>query len=345
MGLRPLAGVLALVCALAMAVVVVYQPAAGPSELEVRLRSVRYYRAMASADAYDAGPGAVQRAASSKARLQQLALSAPKGGQLSHSLIRACSGGDDGACAQIANSRSMMAALKHRVRHPGHRAVQRAVSVTAPAAPVRAALPVTARGRRAGARAPAGGQASDVAGLANWMSWNPEQAANNQWLHACEEGDASACAHMARSSSAMAALLESAKAPLPALPAYVEPPSPEAVYTAPRAPAPAQQHGVLGSVLAWLGLGDADYSSGVRDAPPPAKMDPDVGLTARGPDGFGVYNDGTPPPRTKWTRRVPHPVLIGHAARDRHHNAGAVRPARARGPAPPRPGTPPSLPY
>ena len=21
-----------------------------------------------------------------------------------------------------------------------------------------------------------------------------------------------------------------------------------------------------------------------------------------------------PPPRTKWTRRVPHPVLIGHAA-------------------------------
>ena len=23
---------------------------------------------------------------------------------------------------------------------------------------------------------------------------------------------------------------------------------------------------------------------------------------------------GPPPPRTKWTRRVPHPVLIGHAA-------------------------------
>ena len=23
---------------------------------------------------------------------------------------------------------------------------------------------------------------------------------------------------------------------------------------------------------------------------------------------------GAPPPRTKWTRRVPHPVLIGHAA-------------------------------
>jgi len=22
----------------------------------------------------------------------------------------------------------------------------------------------------------------------------------------------------------------------------------------------------------------------------------------------------SPPPRTKWTRRVPHPVLIGHAA-------------------------------
>ena len=24
--------------------------------------------------------------------------------------------------------------------------------------------------------------------------------------------------------------------------------------------------------------------------------------------------DAVPPPRTKWTRRVPHPVLIGHAA-------------------------------
>ena len=35
-----------------------------------------------------------------------------------------------------------------------------------------------------------------------------------------------------------------------------------------------------------------------------ARYDPDI-----------LWNDiGYPPPRTKWTRRVPHPVLIGHAA-------------------------------
>ena len=34
-----------------------------------------------------------------------------------------------------------------------------------------------------------------------------------------------------------------------------------------------------------------------------------------------------PPPRTKWTRRVPHPVLIGHAA--------SLTPPTARAPPPP----------
>ena len=35
-----------------------------------------------------------------------------------------------------------------------------------------------------------------------------------------------------------------------------------------------------------------------------------------------------PPPRTKWTRRVPHPVLIGHAASltGRASNRGACVP-------------------
>jgi hypothetical protein len=32
-------------------------------------------------------------------------------------------------------------------------------------------------------------------------------------------------------------------------------------------------------------------------------------------DEGGQATDGSPPPsRTEWTRRVPHPVLIGHAA-------------------------------
>jgi hypothetical protein len=31
-----------------------------------------------------------------------------------------------------------------------------------------------------------------------------------------------------------------------------------------------------------------------------------------------LTSQSPPPPRTKWTRRVPHPVLIGHAARPSH---------------------------
>ena len=32
-----------------------------------------------------------------------------------------------------------------------------------------------------------------------------------------------------------------------------------------------------------------------------------------------------PPPRTKWTRRVPQPVLIGHAGRGRERACGSLR--------------------
>jgi len=35
--------------------------------------------------------------------------------------------------------------------------------------------------------------------------------------------------------------------------------------------------------------------------------------------------ESPPPPRTKWTRRVPHPVLIGHAASLSQESAGALR--------------------
>ena len=36
---------------------------------------------------------------------------------------------------------------------------------------------------------------------------------------------------------------------------------------------------------------------------------------------------GAPPPRTKWTRRVPHPVLIGHAASLRQPTSSEAPPA------------------
>ena len=52
--------------------------------------------------------------------------------------------------------------------------------------------------------------------------------------------------------------------------------------------------------------------------------DLDLNVSARG----AAAQARPPPPRTKWTRRVPHPVLIGHAA------CGAA--AQARGPCPSR---------
>ena len=60
---------------------------------------------------------------------------------------------------------------------------------------------------------------------------------------------------------------------------------------------------------------------------------------------FGCRRDPPPPPppRTKWTRRVPHPVLIGHAAslsqvqtRERGLPLQVLRPPR-RGPRHPAP--------
>ena len=47
---------------------------------------------------------------------------------------------------------------------------------------------------------------------------------------------------------------------------------------------------------------------GVQGAQTLARL---LSLVAKGGD---EWRAGPPPPRTKWTRRVPHPVLIGHAA-------------------------------
>ena len=55
----------------------------------------------------------------------------------------------------------------------------------------------------------------------------------------------------------------------------------------------------------------------------------------------GAVQNPPPPPRTKWTRRVPHPVLSGHAASltpykvavQNRARAGEGSPARAPAPA------------
>ena len=88
-------------------------------------------------------------------------------------------------------------------------------------------------------------------------------------------------------------------------------------------------------------------------SPPPARMPPPVATGGRQPSRASLPvarprqppgrrarsarpppppPPSRPPPRTKWTRRVPHPVLIGHAAPPHPTPLGfPVRPAR-RGP-------------
>jgi hypothetical protein len=72
--------------------------------------------------------------------------------------------------------------------------------------------------------------------------------------------------------------------------------------------------------------GAADgWASAARDGDGPASVFRDGGARGEGGEGEGeqvatresVTLSAPPPPppsRTKWTRRVPHPVLIGHAA-------------------------------
>jgi hypothetical protein len=57
-------------------------------------------------------------------------------------------------------------------------------------------------------------------------------------------------------------------------------------------------------------------------AGPPRRAGAGAGPPAAGPP--------PPPPRTKWTRRVPHPVLIGHAASTTRRTRGAPALPRVR---------------
>ena len=61
---------------------------------------------------------------------------------------------------------------------------------------------------------PVGSMSDEVLKDAAQYASDGEVAMNNQWLHACEEGDGAACSHMARSSSALSGLLKQARCSL-----------------------------------------------------------------------------------------------------------------------------------
>ena len=66
--------------------------------------------------------------------------------------------------------------------------------------------------------------------------------------------------------------------------------------------------------MASLGLNGASLSPGQRIAPGFIFGGYAEGLPFYVSEASGESPPPPPPPRTKWPRRVPHPVLIGHAA-------------------------------
>jgi hypothetical protein len=57
-----------------------------------------------------------------------------------------------------------------------------------------------------------------------------------------------------------------------------------------------------------------ECAPGERAATLPVALAESATLRVRAVDAEGREVCPPPPPRTKWTRRVPHPVLIGHVA-------------------------------
>jgi hypothetical protein len=101
---------------------------------------------------------------------------------------------------------------------------------------------------------------------------------------------------------------------------------PPSVLTGHVSPRPAPSLGVKRDATRWSG----------PDPPRPLPRDTLTRDTPGGILGHGAQVRPPPLPRTKWTRRVPHPVLIGHAASLSQgrsalpgHVALAGRPARA----------------
>ena len=89
---------------------------------------------------------------------------------------------------------------------------------------------------------------------------------------------------------------------------------------------------------------DGLTSASCAPGAPPARCAAPVAartLPERGAFWEAAFSDGVPspppppPPRTKWTRRVPHPVLIGHAVclvQVSRRTASRCGPTRGRGP-------------
>lgn len=282
-----LAAVFLIAMVAALAVVIHISPAKEPMEsgLLQKVQSASYYARMAAADDWMLGPKDHVQLHSARARLQLLAEQPRSPLRGMQGVIKACSEGNDRACAALAQHHSAVQALQDAQPAPARRA--RAPSLS----PSLSSFSSSSSSKSFDLSANNG-----IWDPRNWQSGQLDtlgNVASNQWLAACGDGDARACRDIAKSGSALDNLLRSASRPGPPLQSYMKSKAPRAVYVA-KAPPPAlsKKSGLFSQALDFLGLGDDfDAQKGAPAVHMP-KMVPDVGLH-RGPKYSAVWNDGT----------------------------------------------------
>lgn len=156
----------------------------GPGELEVRLRSVRYYQTLAKADIWQADSQVrhARLVARTQALTQVGGTDIAFGDVISNSLVRRCSSGNKIACDRIANDPTQLKALE-MADTQGRQRRDRQSQRSLPRAAWSASVPEV-RGK--------GSLGEGLWDTSNgmwdsqqWQSGDVEDTVSNQWLAAC----------------------------------------------------------------------------------------------------------------------------------------------------------------
>mmetsp|Transcript_40325 Transcript_40325/g.84277 ORF Transcript_40325/g.84277 Transcript_40325/m.84277 type:complete len:333 (-) Transcript_40325:414-1412(-) len=182
-------------------------------------------------------------------------------------LVKSCAFGNDDACREIESKPADLRSLVAAVSRGG--ASMRRASPLVDATSTNRHRRRSVEGGAAGSRGPSGQHATAAQGLSG-----------------CMGGDWAACETIAGSAADLDRLLSSPPAPL-----IMASPSQQRVLQPVFVP-PAPSGGVIGRVMAALGLSDEAVPSGVRRAVAP-RMVPDEGLA---PGKAAEWNDGTVAP-------------------------------------------------
>lgn len=156
----------------------------GPGELEVRLRSARYYQTLAKADVWQADSQArhAHLAARTQALTQIGGIDMAFGDVISLSLVRRCSSGNKIACDRIANDPMQLKALE-MADTQGRQRRDRRRQRSLPRAAWSASVPeVRSKGSLGEGLWDTNNGMWDSQ---QWQSGDVEDTVSNQWLAAC----------------------------------------------------------------------------------------------------------------------------------------------------------------